>query len=172
MKPDSPLGAESIIPLSLTLAREPPQGRSGHTRLTRGPGGDILCSVAKILVVDDEPALALLVAECLKTGGHEPVICHDPTAAVALALKEKPELAIIDYQMPGKTGVQLLSDLRAREETRLLPVLFLSGTETVRYAGQVPPEPRVRFLRKPVERAVLLASAAEMLDPDSWTHAS
>jgi two-component system chemotaxis response regulator CheY len=128
--------------------------------------------VAKILVVDDEPALALLVAECLKTGGHEAVVCHDSSLALALALKENPALAIIDYQMPGKTGVQLLSDLRGRPETKLLPVLFLSGTETVRYAGQVPPEPRVRFLRKPAERQVLLVSVAEMLDPDSWTHAS
>ena len=123
-------------------------------------------------MVDDEPALALLVAECLKTGGHEALVCHDPSLALALALKEKPALAIIDYQMPGKTGVQLLGDLRGREETRLMPVLFLSGTETVRYAGQVPPEPRVRFLRKPVERLVLLASVAEMLDPESWTHTS
>ncbi|MEQ1920717.1 MAG: hypothetical protein ABL955_16120, partial [Elusimicrobiota bacterium] len=64
---------------------------------------------------------------------------------------------------------QLLADLRAQEETRELPVLFLSGTESVRFASQVPPEPRVRFLTKPVDMIVLVTAVREMLDPNSWS---
>lgn len=125
--------------------------------------------MAKILVVDDEPSLTEILSECLQGEGHAVVVCHDPTAAERVALEENPDLALIDYQMPRKTGVQLLSDLRAREETRLLPVLLISGTEAVRFAGQIPPEPRVRFLLKPLDMEALVTMVREMLDPNSWS---
>lgn len=125
--------------------------------------------MAKILVVDDEAPLTEVLRECLLGEGHDVVVCHDATAAERAALEEKPDLALIDYLMPRKNGVQLLADLRAREETRLLPVLLISGTEAVRFAGQVPPEPRVRFLLKPLDMDALVTMVREMLDPNSWS---
>ena len=73
--------------------------------------------------------------------------------------------------MPGKNGAEVLADLRAREETKKIPVIFLSGTEPLRFATEVPPEPRARFLRKPVEMNELLTLIGEMLDPNSWSSA-
>jgi DNA-binding response OmpR family regulator len=125
--------------------------------------------VAKILVVDDEESVTIVLRDYLRGEGHDVVVCHDSTKAERMALDEKPDLALIDYQMPRKTGVQLIADLRAREETRLLPVLFISGMEAVRFAGQIPPEPRLRFLVKPIDMGVLMTMVREMLDPNSWS---
>lgn len=125
--------------------------------------------MAKILVVDDEETVTEMLRTCLQGEGHDVVICRDSMAAERTALEENPDLALIDYQMPRKTGVQLLSDLRAREETRQLPVLLISGTPAVRFAGQIPPEPRVRFLLKPLDMEALLTMVREMLDPNSWS---
>ncbi len=125
--------------------------------------------MAKILLVDDEVSLTEVLRECLQSEGHDVVVCHDSTDAERAALEERPDLALIDYQMPRKTGVQLLSDFRAREETRLLPVLLISGTEAVRFAAQIPPEPRVRFLLKPLDMEALVTMVREMLDPNSWS---
>lgn len=132
----------------------------------------MLCHLAKILIVDDEESLTEILREFLRGEGHDVVVCHDPLAAERVALDEKPQLALLDYQMPGKTGVQLLADLRARAETRLLPVLLLSGMEAVRFAAQIPPEPRVRFLLKPLDMHVLHTMVREMLDPNSWSSAA
>lgn len=129
----------------------------------------MLYAVAKILVVDDEEGLTEVLRECLAGEGHVAIVCHDPKAAERLALEENPDLAIIDYQMPGKTGVQLLADLRARAETNQLPVLIISGTEAVRFTSQIPPEPRVRFLRKPLDLDAFITMVREMLNPDSWS---
>jgi len=125
--------------------------------------------MAKILVVDDEVPFSEVLRECLQGEGHSVVLCHDAAQAERAVLEEKPDLALIDYRMPRKTGVQLLSDLRAREETRLLPVLLMSGTEAVRFAAQIPPEPRVRFLLKPLDMDALVTMVREMLDPNSWS---
>lgn len=129
----------------------------------------MLYLVAKILVVDDEESLTEILNVYLSAEGHEVVVCHDSSAAAGLALEIKPDIALLDYQMPRRTGVQLIAELRAREETRLLPVLLLSGTEAVRFAGQIPPEPRVRFLVKPVDMDILMTMIREMLDPNSWS---
>lgn len=129
----------------------------------------MLYGMAKILVVDDEESLTEILRECLQSEGHDVVVCHDPAAAERAALEENPDLALIDYLMPRKTGIELLADLRARAETRLLPVLLISGTEAVRFAGRVPPEPRVRFLLKPLDMDALVTMVREMLDPDSWS---
>ncbi len=128
-----------------------------------------LFPVAKILVVDDEISLTEVLQECLRGEGHEVVVCNDPTMALRAALEGKPDLAVIDYLMPRITGVQLLAELRAHAETASLPVLFISGIEAVRFAGTIPPEPRVRFLTKPLDLAVLLTMVREMLDPNGWS---
>ncbi len=125
--------------------------------------------MARILVVDDEEPLARIVADCLRKEGHAVEVCLDSSAAAAAARDSGSELALIDYQMPGKTGVELLAEFRARAETERMPVLFLSGTDAVRFAMLVPPEPRVRFLRKPVDKESLLTMVREMLDPDGWS---
>ena len=129
----------------------------------------MLYLMAKILVVDDEEPLTEVLRECLAGEGHDVVVCLDPTTAERTALEENPDLAILDYQMPRKTGVELLADLRAQEETQLLPVLFISGTEAVRFASQIPPEPRVRFLLKPLDLDAFMTMVREMLDPNSWS---
>jgi len=129
----------------------------------------MLSPVAKILIVDDEVPLTEVFRECLLGEGHEVVVCHDPTAALRAALEEKPSLVLMDYQMPRMTGVQVLAELRAHSELNLVPVLFISGTDAVRFAGQVPPEPRVRFLAKTMDLAALLTMVREMLDPNGWS---
>ena len=120
-------------------------------------------------MLDDEEPLAQMLGECLRGEGYEVVLCHDALKAERTALEERPDLIVIDYNMPGKTGVQVLADLRAREETRALPALFLSGTEILRFAGQVPPESRVRFLIKPVDLDAFVTMVREMLDPNGWS---
>ncbi|MBI3289164.1 MAG: response regulator transcription factor [Elusimicrobia bacterium] len=128
--------------------------------------------MTKILVVDDEEAVATLLAEHLSARGHSVSVCIDSSQAERVALQEKHDLAIIDYAMPIKDGITLLADLRTHEKTARMPVIFLSGTDAVRYSTQVPPEPRVRFMRKPVNMDVLAATIGELLDPESWSSAS
>lgn len=125
--------------------------------------------MARILLVDDEESLADMLAHSLRDEGHHVDICLDPSRAEAAARASEHDLALIDYMMPGMNGVQVLAALRAGERTRQLPVLFISGTEAVRFANQIPPDPRVRFLLKPVELDVLRTLVAEMLNPDSWS---
>jgi DNA-binding response OmpR family regulator len=123
--------------------------------------------MARILIVDDDPVLLKVAGDYLKSRGHDVARCEDPNLAPELAEKLRPDLAILDYQMPGLTGAHLLTELRRRVPE--VPVLFLSGVDAMHYASQIPPDPRVRFLRKPADFSELEGAISALLDPDGWS---
>ena len=57
----------------------------------------------------------------------------------------------------------VLAYLRTREETLQLPVIFLSGVNIITFSNEVPPDPRVRFMSKPLDFPILKVPIAELL---------
>lgn len=125
--------------------------------------------MARILMVDDDELLLQVTGDYLESCGHVVERCGDPTRAAELAEKTAPDLAILDYEMPRLSGTHLLTELRSGGRTHSLPVIFLSGVEALRYASQVPPDPLVRFLKKPVGFDDLDGAIAALLDPEGWS---
>ena len=84
--------------------------------------------MARVLVVEDDPDIRLLLDVRLRQQGH--LVLTAGSAAEALALlaeKGQPELVVLDVLMPGASGLDLLVALRARPELHALPAIFLSG---------------------------------------------
>ena len=125
--------------------------------------------MARVLMVDDDETLLMVISYYLESRGHVVARCNDSTLAAELAEKTAPDLAIVDYEMPRLTGTQLLTELRGGGRTHFLPVLFLSGVGPLMYTSQIAPDPRVRFLQKPVDFAELEGAIAALLDPDGWS---
>jgi two-component system nitrogen regulation response regulator GlnG len=84
--------------------------------------------MAKILIVDDDPSIRLLMAEILKRKGHTAVCAADAEAAVYLANTERPAVAIVDLVMPGTGGMTLIMD-----SFRKVP-----GLAVVAMSGRIP----------------------------------
>jgi CheY-like chemotaxis protein len=80
----------------------------------------------KILVVEDNPAVLNLLRQGLENCGSVST-ATDGADGLLKALEEKPDLILSDYQMPGLNGLQLYEKLRAREETRTTPFIFLAS---------------------------------------------
>lgn len=79
----------------------------------------------RLLLIDDEPALAAYLADAARLSGYEPVIARDDIDFRALVTSLRPQMVAIDLGMPGMDGVELLRFLAA-EEYRA-PVLIISG---------------------------------------------
>ena len=124
--------------------------------------------MARLLLVDDDLTLLNVISDYLESRGHQVSRCSDPTLASELAEKTAPDLAVVDYEMPGLSGTHLLTEMRGGGRTHRLPVLFLSGVEPLLYASQVAPDPLVRFLRKPVDFKELEGAITALLDPEGW----
>ena len=79
----------------------------------------------KLLLIDDEPALAAYLAEAATMNGFDPIVAKDADDFKALLISERPRMVAIDLGMPGMDGVELLRFLAAEEFSA--PVLIISG---------------------------------------------
>ena len=80
----------------------------------------------RIVIVDDEPHLRLLVRATLEAY-CEVLEASDGEAALELAKKERPDLVILDWMMPSQTGIEVLQILREDPDTARVPVIMLTG---------------------------------------------
>ena len=81
----------------------------------------------RILVCDDEPHILHVVATKLRNGGFEVLSAADGEEAFQIAVKEKPDLLITDYQMPFLSGLELCAKLRVDPNTTAIPVIMLTA---------------------------------------------
>ena len=81
----------------------------------------------KVLVVDDEVHIVHVVAIKLRNNGFEVIAADNGAEGLKLALAEKPDIIVTDYQMPVMTGIELVEQLRQHEETKDTPVIMLTA---------------------------------------------
>ena len=82
---------------------------------------------ARILVVDDEPDISALVAYQLAREGYRVSTAASGTEALAALERDLPDLMVLDLMLPGMSGLDVLADVRRREEWRSLPVILLTA---------------------------------------------
>jgi two-component system phosphate regulon response regulator PhoB len=81
----------------------------------------------RVLVVEDEPSIAELIAINLTHAGYEVEKVMQTDLALAAMKERLPSLVILDWMLPGKSGVQFAKELRANDRTRGLPILMLTA---------------------------------------------
>ncbi|MCE2879383.1 MAG: phosphate regulon transcriptional regulator PhoB [Comamonadaceae bacterium] len=93
--------------------------------------------LARILVVEDEPAIAELIAVNLRHGGFVPVLAEDAPSAQRSVDEVLPDAILLDWMLPGQSGLQLARHWRKEARTKTIPILMLTarGDEVDRIAG-------------------------------------
>jgi two-component system, OmpR family, phosphate regulon response regulator PhoB len=81
----------------------------------------------RILVVDDETDLVNLVAFNLKKSGFEVVTAYDGKVALQQVWDTVPDLIILDLMLPDHSGFDICKEIKKREETRRIPIIFLTA---------------------------------------------
>lgn len=85
--------------------------------------------MARILVVDDEPANRMLVTSLLKYAGHQVEEAQNVESALEAAKANRPDLVILDLYLPGMHGTQLVKALRDEEALRSTRLALYTGTQ-------------------------------------------
>ena len=129
-------------------ATEPPSARGGE------PEGE---SRPLVLVVEDDQTASTLLANHLVTGGYAVVIAGSGEEALDIALRRRPFAITMDILLPDRQGWEVLADLKARPETRDIPVVIVSITDDKQLGRSLG---AVDFLVKPVRREELLEVVA------------
>jgi len=127
----------------------------------------------KILVVDDEPDFAALVATTLRQEGFIVSVAHDGDEALRFVREEKPNLITLDIQMPKKSGLLFYRQLKSEAIYKDIPVVVITGltrndrdSETfIRSFLEVEhlPAPNA-YIEKPIERETLIRVTNQVLN--------
>ncbi len=81
----------------------------------------------KVLVVDDEPAIADLAKIKLTNAGFDVVTAHSGTEALEKVASEAPDVIVLDVMMPGMDGREVARRLKGDPETKHIPILMLTA---------------------------------------------
>lgn len=81
----------------------------------------------KILVIEDERDIADLIGFNLERNGHSVIKAHDGVIGTELAMRERPDLIVLDLMLPGRDGYGVFRELRRDPRTATIPVIMLTA---------------------------------------------
>jgi CheY-like chemotaxis protein len=153
---DEPGGADRPQRARTGRKSEPTPGPGEHTSQGRGAEGRrSTASPGLVLIVDDEHAIRLVCRVNLANAGFETLEAADGNEALALARSERPDLILLDIMLPGLDGWRIAEELAADEETRDIPIVFLSARSEVSDVRRSLDLGGVGYIRKPFDAASL-----------------
>ncbi len=120
----------------------------------------------KILIVDDDVWFHKYFTKHLKSWGFDVISAYNPYDGISLAAKENPLLIFLDYIMPEMNGDNVLKILKAVEQTKDIPVVFISGNLSAEVIGSAYKMGAKGFLTKPVSLKIIYQKIEECLGSD------
>jgi len=106
---------------------------------------------AKVLVVDDYVPNAVGMRDLLVAAGHTVRVAHNGEDALRFASEEPPDLIVLDVVMPGMSGVAVCRELKARSDTRLTPVVLVTGNQEHAFRLEGLDAGADDFIKKPLD---------------------
>jgi CheY-like chemotaxis protein len=120
--------------------------------------------MAHILVVDDEPDIVKLVAKLLEARGHRVSIGRDGQEALELVAAERPDVLVIDLNIPKVDGFEVVRRLKTDSATRSLPIVMMTvAYPTVADADRGLTVGADEYVVKPFLREVLVHNVERLL---------
>jgi len=110
-----------------------------------------------ILVVDDNTSNLKFLTEILTEAGHRVRPATDGELALMSAHAKPPELILLDIRMPGMSGIEVCHRLRAEQETKDIPIIFLSALTETEMKVKALKEGGTDYVTKPIEPSEVLA---------------
>jgi DNA-binding response OmpR family regulator len=124
---------------------------AGRPLVESGSAEAHVSGISKVLVVDDDPAVRLLVCDVLTAYGFAAVSAADGFTALRMVQSERPDCVILDVMMPGIDGHTVLRRIREAEGGDELPVVMLTAAADDAQAWQAWTEGVDYFLAKPFD---------------------
>jgi DNA-binding response OmpR family regulator len=117
----------------------------------------------RILVVDDNPSIRRGLSVRLLANGYEVLCAADAIAATAALVTEKPDLVILDLGLPAGDGFVVMDRMNKNDRLANIPVIVLTGRESVDNKERALKAGAVAFFQKPVEDSRLLFAIHQAL---------
>lgn len=119
--------------------------------------------MARVLIVDDEEFIRDLIKEVLMSQGHEFEMADSGAAAFEVLRKKTVDLAIVDRNMPGMTGIEVVQLIRQNPKTKGLKVLMCTASSVTKEIDEAFNAGADDYILKPLSFPALLGKVAKAL---------
>ena len=109
--------------------------------------------MAQLLVIEDEYVLAKNIARYFERQGHEVGLAHDGNTGLQMARQNPPDVLIVDFQLPGRDGLEVIRELRRDDEE--LRIVMITGHGSINLAVEAMKAGSMDLLTKPLSLASL-----------------
>jgi two-component system, NtrC family, sensor kinase len=109
-----------------------------------------------ILIVDDNPTNLAVAVEYLETSGFTVLVAQDGESGIMRAKFARPQIILLDILMPGSDGFEICRRLKDNEETKQIPIIFLTALSNLEDKIQGFKYGAVDYITKPIQREELL----------------
>ena len=116
-----------------------------------------------VLLCDDEEVLRQLVRATLANDDYSIVEASDGEESLELARSHRPDLIVLDMMMPGRSGLEVLRELRADPETAATPVIMLTARARESDRNEAASAGADRYLAKPFSPLELISVVEELV---------
>ncbi len=111
---------------------------------------------SRILIVDDVEDNRAILARQLKRAGYETSVCVDGMSALASVSSHPPDLVLLDWMMPGLSGLETLKAMREHHDLNLLPIIMCTARDEESSIINAIESGANDYVQKPIKMPVLL----------------
>lgn len=123
-----------------------------------------MVSSHRVLLIDDDPDIHELVKVVLSSQCVDLLSATDGRSAIEVALRESLDLILLDFDLQGENGLEVLKQMRAAEVSPSIPIVFITGNENHRVLTECFQAGAADYVRKPFCAAELRARVRSVLD--------
>jgi CheY-like chemotaxis protein len=141
-----------------------PQGRAGDAAAAADAvarRAELSSRAPRILAVDDDPIMRELVRLHLSSVGYDVVVAEDAIVAGKMLLLSRPDLLLVDVDMPYLDGFEFVAAIKEDAELRAIPVIFLTARENSE--KRTAELGAVRYLKKPIFSQQLISAVSAIV---------
>ena len=124
-------------------------------------------SQPSILIADDESHIVHVVSLKLRNAGYRVLTARDGEEALEVALRERPDLVVTDYQMPYMTGLEVSIKLKEHEATKSVPILMLTARGFSLEGEDLERTNIADVVSKPFSPREVLNRVQQMIEPEA-----
>jgi len=108
----------------------------------------------KILMIDDEPELVDMVKKRLEASGYDFIGSYDGASGMEAAVRDKPDLILLDVRMPRMDGYTFIKEIRVNNDLKKIPIIVLSIVDQLSEVFKL--EGVIDYIEKPFDTEELL----------------
>lgn len=123
----------------------------------------VWCDMPRVLIADDSRFQRMTLASFLMPKKCEVVFAVDAMQTFMMALRSNPNLILLDINMPGGSGIEVLKRLRISNRTQQIPVIVISSEQNPATESMARELGAVDFLHKPVDEKILANAVDHVL---------